>query len=169
MTSSWDERYANGEYGDKAPDPLVIEAARISEPGCALDLACGLGRHARYLAGLGWNVTAVDSSAVAVRSLMERAVPKLDVVLADLERHEYAIASDGFDLIVDVLYLQRSLFAGIRAGVRRGGLFAGVFAMDGMNPAFLVAPDEIRRTFADWAILQYRETSGHAAILARRP
>jgi SAM-dependent methyltransferase len=169
VASNWDLRYASGECGEKPPDPVVIEAARITGPGRALDLACGLGRHTRYLAERGWRVTAVDSSAVALRVLREQALPNVEVVQADLEQHEYQIAREGFDLILDCLYLQRSLFPAIRAGVRRDGLFAGVFATAGMNPAFLVAPGEIRSVFEDWELLLYTESEQRTSIIARRP
>lgn len=49
-------------------DPAGTVATRISDlrPGTAIDLACGDGRHARWMAGQGWSVTAVDYSSVAI-------------------------------------------------------------------------------------------------------
>jgi SAM-dependent methyltransferase len=66
----WDERYAAEPVRPLEPDPVVVEVlADLSAdrvPGHALDLACGLGRHARWLAAQGWAVTAVDYSAVGI-------------------------------------------------------------------------------------------------------
>lgn len=63
----WDERYraVTEPWG---VDPAGTVATRISDlrPGTAIDLACGDGRHARWMAGQGWSVTAVDYSSVAI-------------------------------------------------------------------------------------------------------
>lgn len=63
----WDERYraVTEPWG---VDPAGTVATRIADltPGTAIDLACGDGRHARWMAGQGWSVTAVDYSSVAI-------------------------------------------------------------------------------------------------------
>jgi 2-polyprenyl-3-methyl-5-hydroxy-6-metoxy-1,4-benzoquinol methylase len=82
-------------------------------PGRALDIASGPDRHAIWLAQRGWQVTAVDKSAVAIDMLRHRAVEKgvsIDSRIADLENHEFLIASESYDLIVVCNYLQRDLF-----------------------------------------------------------
>ena len=69
----WDERYLRGEHTTQEPSPLLIKAIRDIQPGRALDIACGVGRHALYLAERGWQVTAVDSSRVGIEILRQRA------------------------------------------------------------------------------------------------
>jgi SAM-dependent methyltransferase len=65
--SAWDERYAATELVWSAgPNQFVEEELTDLPPGRALDLACGEGRNARWLAERGWEVTALDFSAVAV-------------------------------------------------------------------------------------------------------
>ncbi len=65
--ASWDERYAEAELVWSAgPNQFVEQALADLPPGRALDLACGEGRNARWLAGLGWQVTAMDFSPVAI-------------------------------------------------------------------------------------------------------
>jgi len=65
--AAWDERYAATELVWSAgPNQFVEQALADLPPGRALDLACGEGRNARWLAGRGWTVTAIDWSAVAV-------------------------------------------------------------------------------------------------------
>ena len=151
-------------------------------PGRALDLASGPGRHALYLARLGWRVTALDSSPVAIGLLRARAAHlPLDVHLADLERGEFTIAPNTYQLICDFLYLQRSLFPQIREGIHPGGVFAGaIHLFDGTcsatpnNPDFLLHPGELRSLFEGWKGLFYSEggepgrTRRTARILARR-
>jgi SAM-dependent methyltransferase len=75
-------------------------------PGRALDLACGEGRNAIWLAERGWKVTAVDFSRVAIekaRASAERAGVEVDFVCADLLGYESEPAAH--DLVV-VLFLQ---------------------------------------------------------------
>lgn len=138
----WDQHYSDPANLDFTPSPLVVEVAELLAPGRALDLACGPGRNALYLASLGWKVTAVDSSPVAVAILRERASilavgPRIDARIADMEAGGFEIEPEGFDLICDLLYLQRDLFAPIRAGVRPGGVFAGMIHLAGGAPDLL--------------------------------
>jgi tellurite methyltransferase len=170
MGRDWNEKYASGEWNDKPPEPLVVEAARLRSPGRALDLACGPGRNALYLAKHNWDVTAVDSSPVALAMLSEGAsgIATVHPVLADLETDEFAIEPRNWDLIIDCCYLQRSLFPDIKKGLRAGGVFVGVFPMTGINPRFLMRPGEGREFFGDWRLLQYREAE-RTEILAAKP
>lgn len=65
--AGWDERYAAAEtVWGAAPNVWVARELADLPPGRALDLACGEGRNALWLAGLGWQVTGVDFSAVAL-------------------------------------------------------------------------------------------------------
>ena len=74
---AWDERYAAVDrVWSHGPNQFVAGALTGLPPGDALDLACGEGRNALWLAGLGWRVTALDFSGVAVergRRLAEEA------------------------------------------------------------------------------------------------
>jgi tellurite methyltransferase len=169
MAERWNARYASGDVAEKPPETLLVEAVR-GYTGSALDLACGLGRNALYLAAQGWHVTAVDSSSVALDILSERAAEGLSVhpVLADLETDEFRIEPDSWDLIVDCYYLQRDLFPSIRDGVRSGGLFVGVFPMSGINPAYLMRAGEGRELFEGWKLLHYTETE-RSQIVAEKP
>ena len=62
----WDERYAASQQWSTGPNALVAELLADLPPGDAVDLAAGEGRHALWLAGLGWRVTAVDFSAIGL-------------------------------------------------------------------------------------------------------
>jgi tellurite methyltransferase len=154
---------------DLAPSPLLVQVADLLPPGRALDLASGAGRNALYLAGCGWQVTAVDSSPVAIAAMKGR--PGVDARIADLERHEYRIEPASFDLICDFYYLQRDLLPEIRAGVRPGGMFTGAIHLTGR---FALRSGELREEFAGWKILYYSEapepgrSRPSASIIARR-
>lgn len=64
---AWDARYAHGPVWTREPNVWVREATRDLAPGRALDVAAGDGRHALWLASLGWSVTAVDVSLEGMR------------------------------------------------------------------------------------------------------
>jgi SAM-dependent methyltransferase len=66
QASDWDARYAEKAQWSAGPNALVAALLGDLPPGRAVDLAAGEGRHARWLAGLGWRVTAVDFSAVGL-------------------------------------------------------------------------------------------------------
>ena len=183
----WDERYRSGEHTTKEPSPLLRTAIKGVKPGRALDVACGVGRHAIYLAQHDWHVMAVDSSRAGIEILQQRAREAGVAVLtrvADLESGEFHIEPASYDLICVFYYLQRDLFPPIRAGVKSGGtVVAAIHLNDGKqdakpgNPAFLLEPGELKQLFADWEITYYREgesdEGGHhhdtAYLIARRP
>ena len=183
--TDWNERHKSGSHAGDEPHPLVVQFASTLRPGRALDLACGPGRNALWLAGRGWHVTAVDSSTVAIEILGRRSAEKgvtVDARLADLERHEFTIQAKSYDLIVVCNYLQRDLFPMIREGTRIGGVVIVVIAMvdddpnvKPMNPAFLSKPGELCREFEGWELMydfEGQPSGGHsratAEIVARR-
>src|SRR5688572_14246796 len=157
--TDWDKRYREGGAGRDEPHPLITTFAAKLPPGRALDVACGAGRHAIWLAQHGWEVTAVDSSVVAI-DLVRQSGVRVNAIVADLERHEFAIEPESFDLIVVCNYLQRDLFPAIRAGRRVGAMVLAVIAfvdddpgIKPMNPAFLLNPGELLAEFDGWEIL----------------
>jgi SAM-dependent methyltransferase len=174
----WEQHYAQADHLQTEPSPLLVQVAEMLPPGRALDLACGAGRNALYLAGLGWDVVAVDSSHAATHIVRGRAAAaglRIDVRVADLESHEFTIDSGAYDLICDFFYLQRSLFSKIREGVRPGGILAAEIHLRDEQPhRFVLEPGELRREFETWKILYYSEairpgySRPSASILARR-
>ncbi|MGB7962482.1 MAG: methyltransferase domain-containing protein [Propionicimonas sp.] len=72
-SSMWDARYAASQVWDLEPSQFVMQPLHKVRKGQALDLGCGEGRHAIWLASKGWRVTAVDHSTVAIGRLQGRA------------------------------------------------------------------------------------------------
>ena len=141
------------------PRSFVEHIVRDLPPGRALDLACGSGRNAIWLAERGWNVTAVDSYPVALAALKE-AAPSIDTHLADLEKHEFAIGEAAWDLIVMSYYLQRDLFEPAQRGLKPGGVaivIVHMFEPGHESSRFSVHPGELREFFSDQTILEYYE------------
>jgi SAM-dependent methyltransferase len=177
--AEWEARYRvelAGETGhDAAPSPLLIAAAEGLPPARALDLGCGRGRHALWLAERGWRVTAVDGSPAAISivnaSAARRGV-RLDARVADLEEGEFAIKPASWELIASCYYLQRDLLDPIKEGLVSGGIAIVIALM--AKSQYRVQPGELRSHFAGWEVLHDREgsdPSGHAVaeIVARKP
>lgn len=98
----WDLRYASEDrVFSREPNPLVVDALSGLSPGRALDLAAGEGRHALWLAGRGWHVTAVDFSRAGLdkgRLAAERDALQLDWIVEDAYRYHPARRS--LDLVL---------------------------------------------------------------------
>jgi len=137
--TDWEKRYQKGERVNDEPHPLVTGFASKLVPGRALDVASGAGRHAIWLAERGWQVTAVDNSPTAMQILQQRSRDKavlIHSIVADLERHEFVIERESYDLIVVCNYLQRDLFPSIRSGTRIGGIVIAVIAHVGRRSRY---------------------------------
>ena len=69
----WNDHYASNPRPSTRPDPGFVETARGLPPGRALDLGCGEGAEALWLASRGWSVTAVDYAPAALATLRRLA------------------------------------------------------------------------------------------------
>ncbi|MBT8203115.1 MAG: methyltransferase domain-containing protein [Acidimicrobiia bacterium] len=196
MTSGqWDDRYrAQGLVWTADPNRFLVEAVAGLEPGSALDLACGEGRNAVWLAANGWRVTGVDFSPVGLdkaRLLAAEAGVAVDWELADVTAWE---APARHDLVI-VLYLHLDPPA-VRAALRRavaavapgGRLLVVGHAVrnltDGYggppDPALLFEPEQIAGELGDLSVERAEEvlrpvevdgaveTAIDALVLARR-
>ena len=102
----WDRRYAAVEnlWAAKPNRFLVAEVSELT-PGRALDLASGEGQNAIWLAGLGWDVTGVDYSQVAIAKAEARAAPDgVQVAFRCADLVSYEPGPGAFDLVL-LLYL----------------------------------------------------------------
>jgi SAM-dependent methyltransferase len=155
----WDRRWtdkllhAHGE-----PSSVVLEILEELEPGHALDLACGNGRHAMWLAERGWDVTAVDFSSEALRQAHERAAHEgLEVEWIEHDLVTYEPPRSAFDLVL-VAYLhvpsheRGTILAAAATALSAGGTFVlaghdlaniGTGAPGPSSPALLYTPDQI--------------------------
>lgn len=165
----WNARYLAGERGESKPSPLIIEAASDLAPGRALDLACGAGRNALFLAKNGWDVVAVDGSPEAIRVIKQRMKHvgvSIETHVVDLETAlPLAFDDASFDLVSIVLYRQPSLIAEARRLLRPGGTCAVAVKTAG---TFAMPLDALRTEFADWEVAVARERDGVAEVIARR-
>jgi SAM-dependent methyltransferase len=121
-------------------------AASIRPGGAVLDVAAGGGRHARFLARMGFEVDAVDRDVAALSDAPEN----VRALAADIESSPWPYAGRRFDAIVVTNYLHRPLLATLVDSLEPGGmLIYETFARGNerfgkpSNPAFLLAPGEL--------------------------
>jgi SAM-dependent methyltransferase len=196
--SEWDAKHRlAAEAPPSEPASIVRELLPLLPSGPALDIACGTGRHALFLAARGQRVTAVDYSSVGLDLLEVRAcsqhVPlrrrdslhasgrhlhgSLELIQANLE--EAQLPEHCYDLILCVQYLQRSLFPQMVRALRpEGVLLMETFTRAQMefsggprNPAYLLETRELRGAFPEMCVLFYRELRagvGIASLLAKK-
>lgn len=132
------------------PSPWVVRhAGRFSKSGEILDLACGSGRHARYLAGLGYALVAVDRDAEAISGLA--AIAGIRAAQLDLEGDDWPLAGCQFAGVVVTNYLWRARLPDLLALLAPGGMLIYETFMLGneaygkpSNPEFLLRPGELR-------------------------
>lgn len=125
--TEWDQRYADRPLVWSAgPNQFLAEEVADLAPGRALDLACGEGRNALWLAEQGWQVTGTDFSPVAIDKARQRAERQgLEVAFHVADATDPAPGGP-YDLVI-VFYLQ--LVAEQRRGAHRNA--AGALAPGG--------------------------------------
>lgn len=106
-SEDWDAKFAEREFVfTDRPNQTVVEEIAALPPGRALDLAAGQGRNAVWLAEQGWQVTAVDFSAVGLERAAELArVRGVELSLVRADVREWRPPAAAFDLVL-VSYLQ---------------------------------------------------------------
>ncbi|MGO8860546.1 MAG: class I SAM-dependent methyltransferase [Acidimicrobiales bacterium] len=172
----WDERYsAEGPASDGAVGPPASFATHerlFPTRGRALDLACGRGRTAVWLAVRGLTVCGVDVSPVAVRfarDLAERngVADRCGFDVVDLDTG--LPAGPPVDLIVCHRFREPSLYGAMIERLAPGGLLAvAVLSEVGQGPGpFRAAAGELRAAFGALAIIAEGEGGGEAWLLAR--
>ena len=125
-----------------------------------LDLACGSGRHLRWLANRGVHVTGVDHDALAVEPLRAQA----EIIVADIEAEPWPVDGREFDAVIVTNYLWRPLLPRIVASVAPGGLLVYETFARGQEilgrpsrPEFLLEPGELIRAAASLHVLAYED------------
>jgi SAM-dependent methyltransferase len=185
----WNERRSEGgfvPFPDTPSEWLVEHGSLLGGGGRALDVACGDGRDALYLAQLGFEVDAVDVSDVAIDALRAAAPERAPTVhprVVDLEREP--LPEGEYDVVVSFNYLQRELFGALERALRPGGWL--VFETFGrahidelgkrMNPAYVLDDNELLRSFPGLRVRRYREgvaeraggARGVSSLVAQRP
>lgn len=126
-------------------------------------MACGSGRHLRWLLGQGFAVTGVDRDAAALAGLAERA-PAARTLVADLENAPWPLPGERFDAVLVANYLWRPLWPVLLASLAESGvLICETFAVGNeafgkpANPAFLLRPGELLDVCCNLRVVAYED------------
>jgi SAM-dependent methyltransferase len=165
--SRWDRRYDTGEYVPRShPAPFLLRWLEHVPVGRALDVATGTGRNALALAEAGFEVDAVDISAVAIdraRTEADRQGLEIDWVVADLDTDP--LPAGDYDLITVVRYRNRRLWPRLASALAPDGWILvehhlQTHRQDVVGPrddAFRLAPGELLAAFGGLRIVHYSE------------
>jgi len=180
----WDERYRSGAYEDRThPTALLDEWLPRLPRGRALDVACGAGRNALFLAAHDYAVDALDISAVGLDRAREDArqsALSVNWLRGDLEEDpDEVLPRNTYDLIVWVRYVNHTLLAHLAARLRPGGhllceqhLATSADVVGPRNSAFRFQPEQLLRSASSLHVVHYREglvvdPDGRTAALAQ--
>ena len=172
----WNLRYSQGGCAPAgAPNALLVEwlpkISPVSLPPRAVDVACGLGRHALYLARHDWQVDAVDISEVALGRLARTAAAEglaITCIQRDLETDPAPAGdpfeADRYDLAVMMRYTNLPLIGLLAGALRPGGyLITEAYLKTAdvdtgpRNPSYRVSPGAFREAATGLEIIDYRE------------
>ena len=179
----WNRRYRDGAYEQRThPSALVAEWIDRLPGGRALDVASGAGRNARFLNDLGYCVTALDISGVALSRLAD--APHIQVITHDLDRGLPTL-DGGFDLILKMRFLNLALVPALIDALNPGGVLVCEVLLQGgpaevgpAGPRFRAAPGALRT--AAQALVVMHDSEGEvidpdgrsvnlARLIARKP
>jgi len=171
----WDERYASGDYQPSlVHSSLVAEAAGHVREGRALVLACGAGRNALYLASRGFQVDAVDISAVAIemaRTEARRLGLSVDWRVADLS--QFDLEPDRYDIITMIRYTNRAIWPHLPAALSDNGWLVMEqhlrtrHQVAGPSQEYRLAPGELLDAFPEMRVIKYVEEFGESPTSGR--
>lgn len=188
-----DANHFSERYGMNPPHSEVVLAQAHVQPGKTLDLGCGSGRNALYLASQGFGLTALDVNPAALETLRaivaQECLPNIDVHEYDM--HEARIDGGDYDFIVctvTLMFLRPERVADVIADMQRstrpGGHNLIVTAMSTdqhpcpVNFPSTLGEGQLREAYAGWELLKYNEDLGtlhngvplqFATMLAQKP
>ena len=148
-------------HGRDIPSSWVTRWHHLITPGgCVLDLACGGGRHLRWLAAKGFRVTGVDRDAAALALCQGLG----ELIEADLESGDWPLAGLRFDAVVVTNYLWRPLLPAAVSAVDVGGvLIYETFAIGNArfgrpsNPDFLLRSGELLQVVSPLRVVAFED------------
>lgn len=177
----WDARYQTDARWsvDHLPFPWLVEHAPPSPNGLALDIACGLGHNALWLARQGYRVLGVDISLVALRRGLNAArSQRLDgrVLFAQVDMEHFRPPRASFELIGVIRFLNRDLFPAIVTALKPGGLLIyatlnwryAEFSPE-TSTTYLLSPGELEEAFGALEIKEVCERGDMSFLAARKP
>lgn len=138
----------------------------------ALDVACGLGASAVWLAQRGYRCDAIDISPVALdraRLHAERHGVAARVTWHETDLDTWDPGGQQWDVVLCLRFFSRPLIPVLQRAVAPGGVLATEVLTRAASARFGADPGELAAAFTGWEILAQQETDEHAVLCARRP
>jgi len=183
----WDRRYREGAYAQRSwPSALLTDWIDAIPPGRAMDVACGAGRNALYLAERGFGVDAVDISGEALERARDTGRQMgLSVNWVEHDLDEPLELDSRYQLILIIRYVNLPLIGRLTANLAPGGflmceqhMVSEEEVIGPANPAYRVRPGDLISTAQGMRILHLEEgmvedpdgqTAALARLVAQRP
>ncbi|MRI58925.1 MAG: hypothetical protein C6H99_05395 [Epsilonproteobacteria bacterium] len=159
--NKWDKKYLHASL------PEVNEHLKrfyhLAKRGKALDIACGMGQNAKFLASKGFEVECVDISKIALSKAKSRGVTTFCCNIEEFLFGEY-------DLIVCFNFLLRSIHPKIIKSLKpQGILIYETFTYHSkINPQYRLAKNELLQEFLELEILHYELFKTKALLVAQK-
>ena len=168
VIKKWDRIYSESSQElYSAAQVLTENDFLMPRQGTALDVACGLGSNAVFLAEQGLLVTAWDISSVAINKLKAYTVREgLKINACQQKITPYSFNEWSYDVIIVSRFLDRSLSDAIIGALKPDGLlFYQTFTREKTslkpphNPDYLLAENELLKMFSPLRVIYYRENA----------
>lgn len=166
IADKWNNIYSQQQCEDATPSTVLHENAYLlPSEGDGLDLACGMGGNAIYLASHGLHVQAWDVSSTALCKLKQYSqLNNLNINASERNVEKSPPDKHCFDVVTVSQFLHRPTFSSICDSLKIGGLlFYQTFTNDKAqligpsNPDFLLEKNELLNLCSDLEIIVYRE------------
>ena len=156
-------------HASSPPSEWVLRWAHLIQAhGNVLDVACGSGRHAHWLAMQGFQVTGVDRDAEALATTQAlwpaNAASARQLLKADIENQPWPLAGQTFDALVITHYLWRPLWPQLLASLAPGGVYIHETFAHGnatvgkpSRPDFLLQPGELLTVCSGMRVVAYED------------
>lgn len=166
LENKWNQIYKQSNLLEPA-NVLVNNEFLLQKKGCALDLACGLGANALFLAEQGLETHAWDISDIALNKIKKNALQKnLNLSVKKVFLEPKSLPKNTFDVIVVSRFLDRLLCNAIMEGLKVNGLLfyqtyvkEKVTSSGPKNPDYLLSRNELLDLFQPLKLVSYTENS----------
>jgi SAM-dependent methyltransferase len=170
----WNQKYLAG--WKSSLHKTLLDFYRFAPLGRALEVACGTGENAVFLAKAGFVVDAVDISDIAIQKAKELARKEgvyVNFICADLDH--FVPEENAYELVVNFYYLNRSLIPKLKRALKQEGLIIfetynekHTLVKKDFNPEYLLKEGELLQLFRDFEVLHYSESFNISTFVGKK-
>ncbi len=171
----WNLKYKEGRKSSL--HRTLLEFYHLAKGKKALDIACGTGENAIFLAKKGFDVIAFDVSDIAIKIARKKAkYEKVKVKFKVCDALKFSFGEESYDLILNFFFLERKIFLKIIKALKKEGIL--IFETyneehtnikPNFNQKYLLKKGELLKAFYNLEILYYCEVRNITTLIARKP